>query len=56
MRLWRVMADATVYFFLFVTFSGIYLWAVLRAERRVGLGLLAAGACCFFGLVYVIAR
>jgi len=56
MRAWRVVADATVYLFLFVTVSGIYLWVALRAERRIGLALALAGACSFFGLVYVIVR
>lgn len=56
MRGWRVVADATVYLFLFVTASGIYLWVALRAERRNGLALILAGAGSFLGLVYVIAR
>jgi len=56
LRLWRWLADATVYLVLFLSISGIYLWAVLRAERRIGLALLAAGALSFFGLVYAIAR
>jgi hypothetical protein len=55
MRLWRVLADATVYLLLFITLSGIYLWAALRAERRIGLLLILAGAVTFWGLVYVIA-
>ena len=55
MRAWRVLADATAYIFLFITISGIYLWAVLRAERRIGLVLILAGAATFSGLVYVIA-
>jgi hypothetical protein len=53
-RAWRVLADGTVYAFLFVTLSGVYLWLALRGERRIGLALLAAGACSFFGLVYAI--
>jgi len=56
MRLWRVLADATVYTFLFITISGLYLWFALRAERTVGAVLLAAGLVTFAGLVYVIAR
>jgi len=56
LRLWRWLADATVYLVLFLSVSGIYLWAVLRAERRIGLALLAAGAFSFFGLIYAIAR
>ena len=56
LRTWRWLADATVYFVLFLSISGIYLWTVLRAERRIGMALLAAGAFSFFGLVYAIAR
>ena len=36
--IWRWLADATVYLLLFLTLSGVYLWAALKAERRVGLG------------------
>jgi hypothetical protein len=56
MRIWRWLADAVVYLVLFLSISGIYLWAVLRAERRVGFALIAAGAASFFGLVYAIVR
>ena len=55
MRLWRVLAGATVYLLLFITLSGIYLWTALRAERRIGLVLILAGSVTFWGLVYVIA-
>ena len=55
MRWWRVLADATAYLMLFITISGIYLWVALRAERRLGLVLLLAGAITFWGLVYAIA-
>lgn len=54
-RLWRIVADATAYAVLFITLSGIYLWVALRAERRVGLLLLLAGAVTFWGLVYALA-
>ena len=54
MRVWSWLADATVYLTLFITASGVYLWYVLRAERRVGLGLLAAGAASFSGIVYAL--
>ncbi|HWQ54582.1 MAG TPA: hypothetical protein VN442_12935 [Bryobacteraceae bacterium] len=53
-RLWRWLADATSYGLLFLTLSGVYLWAVLRAERRIGGILLSLGAVSFFGLVYAI--
>jgi hypothetical protein len=55
MGAWRVLADATTYLFLFITLSGIYLWLALKAERRVGLLLILAGAGTFCGLVYAIA-
>jgi hypothetical protein len=55
MLAWRWLADATVYLVLFISISGIYLWAVLRSERRVGIAMLIAGAVCFFGMVYAIA-
>jgi hypothetical protein len=53
-QVWRWFADATVYLVLFVSLTGVYLWAVLKAERRVGLSLLAAGALSVGGLVYAL--
>jgi hypothetical protein len=54
MLLWSWLADATVFLTLFITVSGIYLWYVLRSERRIGVTLLLAGAASFFGLVYAL--
>lgn len=54
-RGWRILADATAYSLLFITLSGIYLWVALRAERRIGLALVLAGAATFGGLVYAVA-
>ncbi len=54
MRAWRWFADGTVYLILFITLSGIYLWAVLRAERVAGLALLAAGVLSFAGILYAV--
>jgi hypothetical protein len=56
MLVWRVLADGTVYLMLFITVSGIYLWVVLRSERRIGLALLTLGAFSFFGAVYALVR
>jgi hypothetical protein len=55
MLVWRWLADATVYLVLFISASGIYLWTVLRSERRVGIAMLIAGAVFFFGMVYALA-
>jgi hypothetical protein len=54
MRLWLWCSDATVYLILFVTVSGIYLWWALRADRKIGLALLAMGAASFFGIIYAV--
>jgi hypothetical protein len=53
-RVWRWLADGTVYLTMFLSLSGIYLWVAVRAERRVGLALIAAGALSFGGIVYAI--
>lgn len=54
-RVWRWFADATAYSTLFITISGFYLWTVVKAERRVGIALLAAGAVTFMGMVLALA-
>lgn len=55
-RLWRVLADATIYLLMFLSLSGVYLWWAVKAERRIGLTLLATGMATLFGLVYVALR
>jgi hypothetical protein len=55
-RAWRWVADGTVYLLLFISASGVYLWLAIRAERRVGIALLTAGALSFFGSIYAILR
>jgi hypothetical protein len=52
---WRWMADAAVYLLFFISASGIYLWWVIKAERKIGLLLLGAGALSFMGVIYAIA-
>jgi len=44
LKLWGGMADFTVYSLFFLSISGIYLWATIRAERKAGLVVLGAGA------------
>ena len=56
MQAWRWLADTTAYLILFISVSGIYLWYVLRAERKVGFVLLFAGALSFFGLAYALSH
>jgi hypothetical protein len=52
---WRWLADGTVYMLLFISATGIYLWFAIKAERRMGLALIGAGALTFCGFVYVLA-
>jgi len=54
MRVWFWLADATVYLVLFITVSGLYLWYILRSQRKIGVVLLVAGAVSFFSLVYAL--
>ena len=54
--IWRLFADATIYLILFISLSGVYLWWAIKAERRIGFALLAAGAFTFVGLVYAVIR
>ena len=53
-RAWQWLADATVYLVLFISITGVYLWFVIRSERKVGLTLLVAGALSFAGIVYAV--
>ena len=54
MRLWKWLADATVYFVLFLSVSGVYMWALIRAERRIGLLCLGGGLLSFGAIVMAI--
>lgn len=54
MRLWGWVADATVYLTLFLTATGVYMWAVLRAVRRAGLLWLGTGVLTFLLLVWIV--
>lgn len=50
-RLWGWLADATAYLILFISASGVYLWSVLKAERKTGLIFLGAGVFSFFLII-----
>jgi hypothetical protein len=51
MRLWRWLADATVYIALFLSATGVYLWVLLKAERKTGLVFLGLGILSFVVVV-----
>jgi len=54
MAVWRWLADATVYLVMFVSLAGVYLWTVLKTERRIGLALLVAGLVTLGGMTYAL--
>jgi hypothetical protein len=53
-KMWGWLADTTVYLTLFLTVSGIYMWVVLKAERRIGLLALGAGCLSFGATTYAL--
>lgn len=54
LKIWRVLADAVVYVLLFLTISGIFLWYLLKVERKLGLYAIALGIFFFAGLLLLI--
>jgi len=56
-KIWAALSDTTVYLLLFLTITGIYLWFMIKAERRAGWILLGTGCLSFvlimFGLFSV---
>jgi hypothetical protein len=56
MRIWWWLSDATVYLLVFTTVTGIYLWYVLRSDRKPGCAMMIAGAVSFLSIVYALVR
>jgi len=50
-RVWGIFADAIVYLIFLTTATGIWLWWLVRSERRAGLLWLTVGAVVFLGVV-----
>ena len=53
-KMWGWVADSTVYITLFLTLTGIYLWAVLKTERKAGVLALGSGALVFVATLYAL--
>jgi len=53
-RVWTGLIDTAVCAILLISISGIYLWAVIKAERKTGLILLGAGCLSFVVMVSAI--
>ena len=54
MAVWALLADATIYLLLFATVSGIYLWLLLKSERKAGLAFLGLGVLSFTASVLAV--
>lgn len=50
-RIWAFLVDSVTLLLLFISISGIYLWAIIKSERKTGWLLLGAGLVSFVGLV-----
>jgi hypothetical protein len=48
---WGWLADSVVYLTLFLTISGVYLWALMKAERKTGWIAIGSGFVTFVFLV-----
>ena len=52
--MWGWVADSVVYITLFLTVTGIYLWLVLKSERKAGMLALGSGAFGFAAILYAL--
>lgn len=53
-KLWVFLVDASVYLLIGISISGVYLWYVIKSERKIGLILLGAGCLSFFLALFAI--
>jgi len=55
-QLWGWLADLTAYLILFVTASGVYMWSVLKSERKTGFLFLGTGLFSIFLIIAAMLR
>jgi len=53
-RLWKWLSDSTVYLLIFVSISGIYMWYMLKSERKIGFIVLGLGCIVFILVMFAI--
>jgi hypothetical protein len=53
MKVWRYLVDTTVYFLLFLTISGVFLWYFLPSERKLGIYAAGLGILILLGLILI---
>jgi hypothetical protein len=54
-EIWRFLADSVTLLLLFLSISGVYLWAVITSERKAGLILLGTGLVSLVGVLWSFA-
>ena len=50
-KLWGWSVDVVICLVLFLTLSGVYLWLLIKGERKIGIVLLVGGVACFAAVV-----
>ncbi len=53
-KAWGWGADWTVYLTLFLTVTGIYLWLVIKSERKIGLAFMSMGFVSVVAITYAL--
>ena len=54
LKIWRLIADAVVYFIIFLLLSGILLWSFPESERNTGWYAIIPGILLFISLLFLI--
>ena len=54
MKAWRIATDVFVYFVLFVSVTGVFLWYLLKPERKLGMYSLGFGFVFFIVLMMLL--
>jgi hypothetical protein len=54
MKIWRIIADLTVYLIIFLLISGVYLWYFVEFRRINGLYAIILGILFFAGLLILV--
>jgi hypothetical protein len=54
MKFWRFQTNILIYFLLFLSISGVFLWYFIKIERNMGLFAIALGIVSFTGLLLLL--
>jgi hypothetical protein len=56
LKFWRVLTNAVAYLLLFLTTSGVFLWLILKSERKMGLLVIILGSVTITCLIFLILK